>query len=109
MDDNWVPLNSLGYSRYEAHSSGLIRNKSNRRILQGHKSKCVELCMRDNNGIKISNIKIDEIMCKIFIGPSPSDDSVIIHLNSDYLDSSALNLCWVKSLMLSTWGVPCTP
>lgn len=94
MDDDWRPLDSLGFPMYEAHNSGIIRRKSNKRILQrkAHKGKYIKLCMKHNDGT-YKNVKADGLICKIFIGP-PNGNVEVIHINGDTLDSRVSNLKW---------------
>ncbi|CAH6420933.1 HNH endonuclease [uncultured virus] len=95
MIDNWTSLSSLGFSRYEVHHTGIVRRVSNRRILEKkiNKDKYIKLRLKADNDI-YKNVKIDGLICRIFIGPSPTENHEVIHINGDTLDSNANNLRW---------------
>jgi len=39
-------------------------------------------------------VKVDGLICKIFIGDPPSKNSVVIHINGNTFDSNVNNLKW---------------
>ena len=95
MNDEWVSLRHLGYSMYEAHHTGVVRRISNKRVLKrkAHKSQYIKLCIKHDDG-SYKNVKVDGLICRTFVGPLPSIDVEIVHINGDTLDSSASNLRW---------------
>lgn len=101
MNDNWISLQNLGYSMYEAHPTGIVRRISNKRILE---RKCnggqyIKLCMKfDDNTYK--NVKVDGLICRTFIGPPLTNNLEVIHINGDTLDSNVNNLRWVSGANL---------
>ena len=108
--NDWISLSTLGFPNYECHRSGLIRRVGKTKLL-GYaeaKSSYPIVEVSDMNGQK-KKIKINIIICTIFHGNPPKDNSEAIHIDDNPLNLNAENVRWVKSLRLSTWGVPCTP
>lgn len=95
MNDEWISLADLGYSMYEAHHTGIVRRISNKRVLERKPHKCqyIKLCIKHDDG-SYKNVKINGLICKTFIGPAPSTNAEIIHINGDTLDSNTNNLRW---------------
>lgn len=95
MTNEWISLQHLGYSMYEANHTGIVRRISNKRVLKRKPHKCqyIKLCIKHDEG-SYKNVKVDGLICKTFIGPPPSTTAEIIHINGDTLDSNKSNLKW---------------
>jgi len=80
---------------YEAHHTGVVRRISNKRVLKrkAHKCQYIKLCIKHDDG-SYKNVKVDGLICKTFVGPPPSKEAEIVHINGDTLDSNASNLRW---------------
>ena len=93
--DDWRSLVSLGYSTYEANPTGLVRRRATGEVLK-YKPKengYIALDLNHDDGPR-DRINMDEIICKMFIGPPPNVNSKVIHINKDKLDSNVNNLRW---------------
>lgn len=77
---------------------GFVRNKSNKRLLKGTilKSGYIKLQPKKDDGTP-KNIKVDEIICRIFFGPPSDDSDEVIHINGNTLDSNINNIRWGRS------------
>src|SRR4051812_14614412 len=93
--DEWISLQSLGFSKYEAHRSGNIRNSKTKRVLKRkeQESGYVKISISHDNG-SYKNIRADRLICQLFIGPPPSQFHKVIHINGNISDSHIDNLKW---------------
>lgn len=97
MTEDWKPLDHLGFSAYEADRSGKVRNRSNKKICFEMKAKdhrYINLNLKRDGGIRHSQVKLDELIIKTFVGPAPDPNSEVIHVNGNLEDSHIDNLRW---------------
>lgn len=92
---DWISLNSLGFPNYECHRSGLIRRISKDKLLgyPNAKSGYPIIELKDPNGQK-KTIKSNIIICTIFHGNPPNDNSEAIHIDDNRLNLNADNMRW---------------
>lgn len=91
----WVSLHNLAFPHYECHKSGLIRRIGKMKTI-GHEDKksnypIVELRTIDGQKKKI---KINTIICTIFHGNPPNNNSEVIHIDDNPLNLNSENLKW---------------
>ena len=91
LHDNDIDIEWKDYdSDYEISNIGAIRNKSTKKLLMPVVSK---------TGGFIYNIKrkpatAAKMVAEAFIGPAPSKDMVVVHINGDRYDNRVCNLKW---------------
>lgn len=97
MDSNWISLEHLGFSLYEAEKSGQVRKKSNKQLCFHMKAKdhrYINLNLKKDGGARHSQVKLSDIIAKAFLGPPSSNATEVIHIDGDTLNSHADNLQW---------------
>lgn len=69
MCDEWISLENLGFSAYEACKLGLVRRKQNERVLKrkARDSQYIKLCIKHDDGT-YRNVKVDGLIATTFIG-----------------------------------------
>jgi len=91
----WGSLTNLGFPAYECHKSALVRRIGKNKLI-GHedaKSHYPIVQLRYADGQK-KDIKLDIIICTIFHGNPPNNNSEVIHIDNNRLNSNADNLKW---------------
>ena len=96
MDEIWVSLTQLGFSKYEASSHGRIRNKIRESILAGSKTDdgYVRIKLYNDNGTH-QNMMRSNLIAYIFCVKSSEQNNTVDHINRIRDDDRPINLRWV--------------
>ena len=94
---HWISLSNLGFPDYECHKSGLIRRIGKMKTIahEDPKSKYSFVELRNAHGYK-KKFKINTIICTIFHGNPPNNNSEVIHIDNNPSNLTAGNLKWAS-------------
>ncbi|AGE48510.1 hypothetical protein PBCVAN69C_467L [Paramecium bursaria Chlorella virus AN69C] len=83
------------FDKYYVDSSGIVKNKKNRRELSQYKTLdgYIRVILQDNNGNR-KILSVHRIVASTFIGQPPTPDHSPDHLNRNRLDNTLFNISW---------------